>query len=194
MTREFHQIAWDPQLEADWLRLLELAVEEDLGRQGDCTTLALVPADAPGRAAVVARQSGVIAGLAAVESTLRRFDPRLRWSPETQDGASVPPNARLGSIEGPARGILAAERVLLNLLGRLSGVATLTRRVCRGGGRHEGANLRHPQNHARLAATGKIRRPLRRRLEPSHRAVRGRADQRQPPGTMDSDGRRGKRD
>ncbi len=128
MTREFHQVAWDAQLEADWQRLLELAMEEDLGRLGDCTTMALVPADALGRAAVVARQSGVIAGLAAVESTLRRFDPRLRWSPEMQDGASAPPNARLGRIEGPARGILAAERVLLNLLGRLSGVATLTRR------------------------------------------------------------------
>ena len=128
MTREFHQVAWDSQLEADWLRLLELAVEEDLGRQGDCTTLAIVPADALGRAAVVARRSGVIAGLAAVESTLRRFDPRLRWSPELEDGASVSPNARLGVIEGPARGILAAERVLLNFLGRLSGVAALARR------------------------------------------------------------------
>ena len=128
MTSEFRQITWDPQLEADWLRLLELAVEEDLGRRGDCTTLALVPPDVPGRAAVVARQSGMIAGLAGVEVTLRRFDPGLRWSPETQDGASVPANARLGVIDGPARGILAAERVLLNFLGRLSGVATLTRR------------------------------------------------------------------
>ncbi len=128
MTREFHQVSWDAQLQADWLRLLELAVDEDLGRQGDWTSLALVPAEARGRTAVVVRGSGVVAGLPAVESTLATFDSGLRWSPEAEDGRSVERGMPLGTIEGPARGLLAAERVLLNLLGRLSGIATLTRR------------------------------------------------------------------
>ncbi len=128
MTKEFHQVAWDAQLQDDWRRLLELALAEDLGRQGDWTTNALVPAEAVGRAAVVVRQAGVVAGLPAVPLALERFDPRLRWSPEAEDGRVVESGRRLGAVEGPARGMLAAERVLLNLLGRLSGIATLTRK------------------------------------------------------------------
>jgi nicotinate-nucleotide pyrophosphorylase (carboxylating) len=124
---EFHQLTWDAQLQADWQRLLELAVAEDLGQAGDCTSVALVGEEAAGRAALVTRQAGVVAGLAAVEMTLKRFDPRLRWSPQAADGRTLQRGQRLGLIEGPARGILAAERVLLNLLGRLSGIATLTR-------------------------------------------------------------------
>ena len=67
-----------------------------------------------------------MAGLAAVDMTLKRFDLRLRWSPEVADGRAVQPGEQLGLIYGPARGILAAERVVLNLLGRLSGVPTLS--------------------------------------------------------------------
>ena len=89
MTKEFHQVAWDAELQADWLRLLELAVDEDLGRQGDWTTCALVPEGATGRAAVVVRGGGVVAGLPAVPVALERFDPRLRWSPEAEDGRLV---------------------------------------------------------------------------------------------------------
>ncbi len=128
MTKEFHQVTWDAQLRADWQRLLELAVREDLGQQGDWTSRALVPEPATGRAVVVVRQTGVVAGLPAVQTTLEAYDSRLRWSPETEDGRLVERGAPLGVVEGPARGILAAERVLLNLLGRLSGIATLTRK------------------------------------------------------------------
>jgi nicotinate-nucleotide pyrophosphorylase (carboxylating) len=70
----------------------------------------------------------VAAGLAAVEMTLVRFEPRLRWSPQAADGQPVERGTTLGLIEGPARGILAAERVMLNLLGRLSGIATLVQK------------------------------------------------------------------
>jgi nicotinate-nucleotide pyrophosphorylase (carboxylating) len=128
MSKEFHQVAWDAALEADWLRLLELAVQEDLGGAGDWTTQALVPPGATGRAAVVVRGGGVVAGLPAVPSALEKFDPRLRWSPQTEDGRLVERGGRLGVVEGPARGMLAAERVLLNLLSRLSGIASLTRK------------------------------------------------------------------
>ncbi len=128
MSKEFDQIVWDFRLHADWGQLLRLAVREDLAEAADWTTRAVVPEDALGRAAVVARQSGVVAGLPGVEGALRQIDLRLQWSPEKEDGQSVRPGDRIGWIEGPARGVLTAERLVLNLLGRLSGIATLTRR------------------------------------------------------------------
>ena len=128
MAKEFTQSTWDERLEDDLHRLLQLAVEEDLGDEGDLTSMAVVPENASARAVVVARQSGVVAGLPAVESTLDAVDPRLCWTPEAADSQPVSPGDRLGRIEGPARGMLAAERLVLNLLGRLSGIATLTAR------------------------------------------------------------------
>ncbi len=119
--------AWDDSLKADWLAILEAAIREDLDEAGDGTSAALVPDDAIGRAAVVARCAGVAAGLAGAALTLNRFDPRLKWTPDCRDGQSIEPQQRWGTIEGPARAILAAERTLLNFLGRLSGIATLTR-------------------------------------------------------------------
>jgi nicotinate-nucleotide pyrophosphorylase (carboxylating) len=127
MSKEFQQTVWDGQLADDWQALLRLAVREDLGEAGDWTTRSLVPEDAVGRAAVVARQAGAIAGLPAVEMTLRAVEPRLSWSPACEDGRHVAAGERLGVIDGPARGLLSAERLVLNLLGRLSGIATLTR-------------------------------------------------------------------
>ncbi len=128
MAKEFHQIAWDDQLQAEWGRLLRLAIDEDLGPDGDWTTRALVGEDVMGRADVVARRPGVVAGIAGVEMTLREIEPRLNWLPDVDDGRSVESGERIGRIEGPARGMLTAERIVLNLLGHLSGIATLTRR------------------------------------------------------------------
>ena len=127
MDRDFHQVAWDETLKAELEKILRLAVWEDLQDEGDWTSRALVPDGAPGKAAVVARQPGLIAGLPAGEMALAAIDPRLRWLPEAQDGQSVQRGDRLAVIEGPARSLLTAERLLLNLLGRLAGVATLTR-------------------------------------------------------------------
>jgi nicotinate-nucleotide pyrophosphorylase (carboxylating) len=126
VDRDFQQITWDERLEADWRKILRLAVREDLGPSGDWTTRALVPEGAAGRAAVVARQSGIVAGLCGVEATLHEINPQLSWQVESEDGRPVEPGTRLGRIEGPAQGILMAERLVLNLLGRLSGIATLT--------------------------------------------------------------------
>lgn len=127
MSKEFQQIVWDARLQTDWEQLLRLAVAEDLGEAGDLTTRTLVPQGAVGRAAVVGRGPGVIAGLPGIEATLRQIDPRLRWLPESEDGQPVGAGELIGRIQGPARGILTAERLVLNLLGRLSGIATLTR-------------------------------------------------------------------
>ena len=128
MVREFHQIVWDACLRQDWEKILRLAVDEDLGPEGDWTSKALLTEDAVGRAMVVARQPGVVAGLPGVEICLAAVDPRLRWLPRAADGQRVQEGECVGALEGPARGILAAERILLNLLGRLSGIATLSRR------------------------------------------------------------------
>ncbi len=128
MVKQFHQVAWDDRLRREWEAILRLAVAEDLGDSGDWTSNALAPEDAVGRANVAARRPGVVAGLPAAEQTLAAFDPRLKWTPQTEDGSLVSPGECVGAIAGPARGMLAAERVLLNLLGRLSGIATLTRR------------------------------------------------------------------
>ncbi|MFZ1933993.1 MAG: carboxylating nicotinate-nucleotide diphosphorylase [Thermoguttaceae bacterium] len=127
MHKEFRQTVWDERLEKDCAAILRLALAEDLGDWADCTTLALVGEDVVGRAAVVARQPGVAAGLPGVRTTLALLDSRLQWLPQTEDGCRTEKGLCVGIIEGPARGLLAAERTLLNLLGRLSGVATLTR-------------------------------------------------------------------
>lgn len=129
MSKPFRQQTdWDMRLEADWDKLLHLAVEEDLADMGDITTRALVPEDAIGHAAIVARESGVVAGTPGIASTLERFDSRLQWTPELEDGTVIKPGDRIGQIEGPAAGLLSAERTVLNFLSRLSGIATLTAR------------------------------------------------------------------
>lgn len=128
MDTQFHQLVWDDRLDRDWEAILRLAVAEDLGASGDWTSNALVPAGALGRANVVSRRPGVIAGLPAIPQTLAAFDPRLKWTPLIEDGSPASAGECVGAIEGPMRGMLAAERVLLNMLGHLSGIATLTRR------------------------------------------------------------------
>lgn len=128
MNKQFHQTVWDDRLARDWAALIRLAIDEDLGASGDWTSNAVVPKDAEGRADVVARQHGIVAGLAAARQTIEPFDRRLKWISTTEDGSAVAPGQSVGTIEGPLRGMLAAERVLLNLLGHLSGIATLTSR------------------------------------------------------------------
>jgi nicotinate-nucleotide pyrophosphorylase (carboxylating) len=141
VKKEFRQCQWDDLLQADWQSLLLLAIREDLGSDGDWTTRSLVPGDSIGQASIVARQSGVVAGLPGVKTALAAVDQwaeggqvplsgcqNLNWSAETSDGQFVEQGGRIGVISGPVHGLLAAERLLLNFLGRLSGIATLTRR------------------------------------------------------------------
>jgi nicotinate-nucleotide pyrophosphorylase (carboxylating) len=105
---------------------VERALAEDLGRAGDVTSTATVPADATARAVVVARAAGTIAGLPLVAAALRRLVPDIEIRAEAGDGAAVEPGTMLMRVAGPARAILAAERVALNFLGHLSGIATAT--------------------------------------------------------------------
>ncbi len=126
--RDYRPVAWDAALEADLRELLRLAVREDLESYHDWTTGLLVDPDARARARVAARADGVVAGLRGAALVAAEFDERIRWTSLVDDGARVPRGAPLAEIEGPARSLLVAERPLLNLLGRLSGIATLTRR------------------------------------------------------------------
>src|SRR5438552_2279340 len=102
------------------------ALAEDLGRAGDITSSATVPEGTRGRAIVVARKAGTIAGLPFVEATMRRLYPEISITAHTRDGDAVAAKAPLLTIEGDARALLAAERTALNFLGHLSGIATET--------------------------------------------------------------------
>ncbi|HEX3888857.1 MAG TPA: carboxylating nicotinate-nucleotide diphosphorylase [Phenylobacterium sp.] len=107
--------------------VVRAALAEDLGRAGDVTSQACVPADARFRAAFAARQPGVIAGLACARLAIVELDPTAAFEVHIEDGSRVDPGTALATVEANARALLSAERVGLNLLGRLSGVATLTR-------------------------------------------------------------------
>jgi nicotinate-nucleotide pyrophosphorylase (carboxylating) len=109
-------------------RLLELARDEDLAGRGDVTSMSIIDVDRRGAADVVAREAGVVAGLAAVDAVLEVFDATAAFEATEEDGATCAAGARLGRLEGDLRAVLAVERTLLNLLGRLGGIATLTRR------------------------------------------------------------------
>ena len=109
--------------------LVRAALLEDLGRAGDLTSDAVVPPDATARAVLQAREPGVVAGLDLAETAFRLIDPRLRFEVLKGDGARLHPGDDIAVVEGPARGLLTAERVALNFLGHLSGVASATASV-----------------------------------------------------------------
>jgi nicotinate-nucleotide pyrophosphorylase (carboxylating) len=106
--------------------LVRGALEEDLGRAGDITTDAVIPAGQPARAVIAAREPGVVCGLVAAALAFRLIDSAVDFRPLRPDGSAVAAGDNVAEIEGPARAILTAERVGLNFMGPLSGVATAT--------------------------------------------------------------------
>jgi nicotinate-nucleotide pyrophosphorylase (carboxylating) len=117
-------------LEAASLALIDAALAEDVG-PGDFTSLWTFPADRQGEAEIVAKASGVIAGTEVAAEVFRRVDSSIDVEVVAGDGTAVDPGDRVMRISGPARSILTAERVALNFLQRLSGVATVTRTYVR---------------------------------------------------------------
>lgn len=109
--------------------LVRSALAEDLGLAGDRTTEATVPADARGTAYVVVREAGTVSGTDFVVETYAVLDPLVEVTVRTSDGTRVGPGDVVAEVSGPSRSILAGERVALNFLGHLSGVATATRRL-----------------------------------------------------------------
>nr|WP_300146052.1 carboxylating nicotinate-nucleotide diphosphorylase [Propionicimonas sp.] len=102
------------------------ALREDLGRAGDLTTDAIIPADARATVRLVSRETGVIAGTDCARLAWELVDPRIEVRDLLPDGSRVQPGTVVGTASGPARGLLTGERVALNVLGHLSGVATGT--------------------------------------------------------------------
>ncbi len=102
------------------------ALEEDLGRAGDITSIATVPENTKGRAVAVARETGVAAGLSLFAAAFRQLAPDIGIEAYSRDGAAIAAGAKLMTVSGDARVILGAERVALNFLGHLSGIATAT--------------------------------------------------------------------
>lgn len=105
---------------------VKAALLEDWGRAGDITSQATLPRAARASAVIAARKPGVLAGLDLAESAFRQTDPDLEFAPVLKDGDRLAPKDVVARIEGPARALLAAERVALNFLGHLSGIATAT--------------------------------------------------------------------
>src|SRR5947208_772086 len=112
------------------LDLIRQALAED-GAEADITTLSTVPIEQQTQANIIARQAGVIAGLVVAVATFRELDQRISVETLLEDGVVVQPGQVLAHIDGPARSVLSAERVALNFLGHLSGIATLTARCVR---------------------------------------------------------------
>lgn len=102
------------------------ALDEDLGRAGDVTSIATIPEATQAHAILVARQAGVIAGLPLAVETFRQLSPDITITAHARDGDTVAAGIQVLTISGPARAVLTGERTALNFVGRLSGIATLT--------------------------------------------------------------------
>jgi nicotinate-nucleotide pyrophosphorylase (carboxylating) len=111
--------------------LVRRSLEEDLGRAGDLTSDAVLPAHLVGQAEIVARAEGRVAGLQVAFSAFRLLDPSFEIEELAADGEDVAAGAVLAALRGPARALLSAERTALNILGRLCGIATVTRNMVR---------------------------------------------------------------
>jgi nicotinate-nucleotide pyrophosphorylase (carboxylating) len=112
-------------------RIVAIALDEDFGVLGDITSVACVEEDAFARADFVAREEGVLAGVACADEVYRQVDPALEVVWNAADGDELTPGTHVGSVTGSLRSILAGERVALNLLQHCSGIASTTRRFVR---------------------------------------------------------------
>lgn len=126
-----------PAIDADLMALLHLAIREDMGRlnshgggggEGDRTVELSIPAEHHSSGLIVARKPGICSGAFLIPLILKEYDPLLNCTLLTHDGSPLALHQPIAQISGPTRGLLSAERVLLNFLGHLSGIATLTRR------------------------------------------------------------------
>ncbi len=107
--------------------LIDLAFAEDVG-DGDHTTLSTIPAEAMGRQQLIIKEHGIIAGVEVAREVFRRFDPSLKMTVYINDGTEVNPGDVAFVVEGPVRSLLQTERLMLNIMQRMSGIATTTHR------------------------------------------------------------------
>lgn len=109
-------------------KIIKEALEEDLGFAGDITSQAIIPDDFEGKAEIVVKEEGMVAGLFLADAVFKSVDDRLKFQSTLEDGRKIKKGEVVATIEGPLQGILAGERVALNFLSHLSGIATATRR------------------------------------------------------------------
>jgi len=114
------------ELPLEIVQCIKRALEEDIGT-GDVTTDTIVPAGASLRGRIVAKQGGVVAGLYIAKQVMLALSERVTFESKVEDGSRVTRRTVLADVDGPARALLTGERVALNFLGRMSGIATLTR-------------------------------------------------------------------
>ena len=115
-------------LKPDMLRMIDWALEEDLG-SGDCTSLSSVPPSIRQEGFILAKEAGVVAGIEVAQAVFERVDKSVRFEAVKHDGNSVEVGDVVVKLEGPARSILSAERLALNFMQRMSGIATTTRKA-----------------------------------------------------------------
>jgi nicotinate-nucleotide pyrophosphorylase (carboxylating) len=108
--------------------LIDMALDEDLGHAGDITSKSTIPEAAESVGRFVARREGIVSGIPIVGMIAERFRPFIVWKPFVSDGDHISPGEVLGEVRGQTRAILALERISLNFLQRLSGIASMTRR------------------------------------------------------------------
>jgi nicotinate-nucleotide pyrophosphorylase (carboxylating) len=109
--------------------IVRIALSEDLGRAGDITTDAIIPAGETTRAVIAAREAGVVSGLIAADLAFKLVSSEVHLTPRAPDGSEVAAGDVIAELEGPARALLTGERVALNFIVHLSGVATATQRL-----------------------------------------------------------------
>lgn len=120
-TNPPHEILIEP--------IVRHALTEDLGRAGDITTDAIIPPALETKAVIAAREAGVVAGLIAADLAFRLIDAKVALKPLALDGSEIEKGSPICELSGPGRAILTAERVALNFLGHLSGIASATRAI-----------------------------------------------------------------
>ena len=118
----------DASLLEDLTEILRLAIREDLDRSVDLTTMAIVPPGVTGSASLISRSHGVAAGIDLIDEMLAELDAKIQWDQRVGDGEVIEPGQVLSVLSGDARDLLTCERTILNVICRLSGVASLTRR------------------------------------------------------------------
>jgi len=126
MARDFRQQTIDTELLEDLSRLVRMAIQEDLGRTADLTTMALVPPGKQGRAAIVARKPGIASGIDLIEAMLQEMDAPIQVEMLVGDSEPFAATKQLAVLTGDSRSLLTCERTILNFLGRLCGIATST--------------------------------------------------------------------
>lgn len=127
MPADYPQICWDEELQQEANILLGLAKAEDLNDGVDWTTAVTVDPKRQGTATIVARSQGVVAGLGIGQLAIEVFEADAKWFPQASDGDTVAPGQAVAVLQGRAADLLTCERTILNCLGRLSGIATLTK-------------------------------------------------------------------